>query len=302
MNYKFVNINRIFSKLIRDLDKDIREDDVIEWVGEALEFIGAERYYQPAIAFIEVKNHQCILPSMMHDIKQIARNNRWSKAESTLCPKAIIEDTSEDEDPVIPIPLDCNGQPINDYELAYYRPYFDLKWEHSFWYGSNYHKQNYSPVRLSTHSFFESLDQGNMQEDKYSIVQDTSLRLSFKEGSIAIAYDRQLVDDATGYPMIPDNISYTTAITKYITLRIMEKRFYAGREGSKMLVEKAEADWHWYCKQASNVDMMPHGIDEHQNLLDQRSYLLPHNDRYFGYFGNLASPENRIWNNRRTNI
>ena len=78
-----------------------------------------------------------------------------------------------------------------------------------------------------------------------------------------------------------------------------QKDYYKGREGAKGKYDTAKEEWHWYCGQAGNFAMAPNGIDEHQNLLDQRSYMLPRNGQYFSFFGNLAKPENRFWDNNR---
>jgi hypothetical protein len=302
MKHKYTSIDRIFSKVIRDFRKDISEADVIEWCGEALEFTQAVRAYEEAVAFIEVKNHQCQLPAGIHAVIQVARNNSWAgPTADSFCPAKAVEEVPAEEN-TVPVAIDCNGQPLNDHELAYYRPYFDLKWEYELWGNSNLYQQ-YTPVRLSNNTFFNTIvckeeDQQIYSSctDEYTVVNGQMLRFSFKEGMVAVAYLRQVLDPETGYPMIPDNISYTTAIVKYITLKVMEKDFYAGREGSAQKVEKAERDWHWYCKQASNTDMMPQGIDEYQNLLDQRSYILPRQNRYYGFFGKMNKPENRIYN------
>ena len=56
-----------------------------------------------------------------------------------------------------PIPLDADGLPITDYDVAYYRPYYDLQWEYSPWVSSQYYKQNYTPVRLADNTFFNSV-------------------------------------------------------------------------------------------------------------------------------------------------
>ncbi len=98
--------------------------------------------------------------------------------------------------------------------------------------------------------------------------------------------------------MIPDNISFTSAIVAYIKWKMLDRMSYLGREGTAQRAIKAEQDWHWYCKQASNLDMMPYGIDEHQNLLEQRSYLLPRHNRYYGFFGNLGSSSHPGGSNR----
>lgn len=309
MNYKYTSIDRIFSKLIRDVKSDFSEADVVEWCGEALEFIGATRLYEEAVAFIEVKNHQCKLPAGLHAVIQVARNNRWSgPKDDSLCPAKIKSEVPVNTDPQasIPVALDCNGEPVNEYELAYYRPYFDLRYEYDLWRCSGTYTEKYTPVRLTTNTFFNSLvckettagieNIYQSSVDEYTIVQGDTLRFSFKEGSVAVAYLRQIVDEETGYPMIPDNISYTTAITKYITMKMFEREFYNGREGAAQKMQKAESDWQWYCKQAGNVDMMPYGVDEHQNLLDQRSYILPQQNRYYGFFGKMNRPEIRKYN------
>lgn len=304
--YKYVSINRIFAKLIRDIGSDFSEDDVIEWTGEALEFLQTPRSSEETVAFIEVRNHQCEIPPGTHSIIQIAKNTRHTTlVQNPYCPADIIMSmpSVQDPEPSIPVALDCNGQPLNAYDLAYYRPYFDLKAEYLGWTGSSTYRE-YVPVRLSTNSFFDSLvckdgdyhqRYSDYQLPEYTIINGEILRFSFKEGYIAIAYLKQKLDPVTGYPMIPDSISHTTAIVKYITMKVQEKQYYAGREGAAGRLAKAEADWQWYCGQATSQDMMIQGVDELQNFLDQRRYILPR-EHYYNFFGKLSKPEDRIWN------
>lgn len=305
---KYTSINRIFSKLQRDLGIDeIHEGDLIEWAGEALEFIGAIPIYEEHLCFQVVANHQCVMPAWTHNIIQIARDNQYTgvtTAPADYCPAALATETTESETGA-PVPIDCNGMPITDYDLAYYRPYYDLQYEYYGWSNHRYYKGNYSPVRLSNHTFFDSLvcsetseREGELYDsihDEYKIIAGDTLRFSFQDGYVAIAYNRQKVDD-DGYPMIPDNASFTTAVTKYITMKLMEKEFYSNKQGSQAKMQKAESDWHWYCKQAGNKALMPHGIDEHQNILEQRDYLLPPTRRYYGFFGKLGVGEVRKYN------
>ena len=122
------------------------------------------------------------------------------------------------------------------------------------------------------------------------------LRFSFQEGFVAIAHLRQVTDKETGWPMIPDNVSFKEGIFRYIAMKLIEKDCMNGREASCGKVDRAEAKWDWYCGQASSVDKMIHGEDEHQNLLEQRSYILPRNNRYYGFFGNLGKREFRKYN------
>lgn len=308
--FQYTTLDRVISKLYRDLGlEEISETDIVEWAGEALEAIGAIGLYEDAVAFIEVKNHKATLPIGIHTVTQIARNNKWEPETTT--PANILLDSAVKEEDLSELPtfegvvLDCNGTPVTDYEVAYYRPYFDLQYEYSAWMGSGYYEQ-YTPVRLADHSFFESLvcpeAEGlySSASDEYTI-QDNTIKLSFQEGSIAIAYSRQKVDPNTGYPMIPDDISVITAITKYITYHYMARMWYMGREGFGDKMQKSEADWQWYCKQAGNAIMKPFGVDEHQNMLEQRYQLIPNRRRYYGYFGNLSRPEPQQYRNRMNN-
>lgn len=296
--YIYVPINRIFSKLIRDVSDKFEEGDVIEWCGEALEFIGAVPYYEEAVFFADVKNHQVQLPKWLHSIIQVARNTQTDCLEkSGICDSDVAEAISDEVFQLFT--TSKNGLTLNDEEIPYYKSFFNLRCTFNSWCGCGLYSGAYAPVRLSTNTLFNSLvcqtsDSCSSQSqcsDEYTIIRGNILRFSFKEGTIAVAYTRQVVDEETGYPLIPDEISFTTAITRYIRMMMLGKIEY----GSGNYI-KAEADWQWYCGQASSNDKMPWGIDEHQNLLDQRSYLLPRQYRYFGFFGNLNRPEIRGWN------
>lgn len=320
--HKYTSIDRIFAKIARDYgDEYIVENDIIEWCGEALGAIGTVALQEEAVAFIEVANHQAKKPLGFHSTIQIARNSHWTKVvtKDSLCPQIIRENcvtlpaatpiNPADTPASIPVALDCNGEPINDFDLAYYRPYFDLRAEYYIWSNCNYYKQYYNPVRKASSTFFDSVvvtdktknpsylyPAHSNGEDEYKEIANDMIRFSFKEGSIALAYNRQIVDEVTGYPMIPDTYSHIEAISRYVKMKILDRMCFNGREASCGKADKAAADWQWYCSQAGNLDMMPKGIDDYQDLLDQRSYMIPRNDRYFGFFGKLSNPEGRKWN------
>lgn len=324
MKYTLTTIDTIFSKLIRDYGNDFSEGDVIEWTGEALAAMDLNRSYEEAVAFIEVKEHQCEMPLGLHAVIQIAKDNEWCGPKSDeLCPERILQE-------VCPTPatdcgcgttdcgcstsgrvpdyivLDCNGMPLNDYDIAYYRPYFDLKAEYYGWSNSPRYRNRYSPITISTNSFNDSLvcsgvtqyENRYSGDDKYTITgKGRILRFSFREGSVAVAFLRQPLDPETGYPLVPDTYSVQAAIVHYIIWKSLQKQSYQRRDGSGPLAKQAEDQWQWYCKQAVSKDMMPQGVDEHQELLNQRSYILPRQYQYYSFFGNLGDPETRKYNN-----
>ena len=314
-NYGYTSVDRIFSKLDRDITSTFNEDYIIEWIGEALEHIGVTNQFEEAVAFIEVKNHQCVVPKYCGQITQIARDTRWSPVTKNkeCTPKAIIDEipsvvckksTNCEDEKLDYVVLDCQGTPVMEYGIAYYRPYFDLKAERLEFANTSYYASRYTPVRKADGNFFNELtcNEGevnqrihNYSDDKYRVIKGEILRFSFKDGFVAVAFKRQIVDEETGYPMIPDNVSYTEAIKYYIVLKMCEKEFFKGREGSKGRLDVAQSNWTWYCAQACAVDMMPDSIDDYQNIGDMRNKMIPVNE-YNTFFGNLSNPEYRKWN------
>jgi len=161
----YTSIDRILSKFQRDYGGDVETNDLIEWSGEALEAIGTSRTYEEATAFIEVKGHQCPLPNGIHNIIQIARNNRFCPAQGDTDPTGICPDdfatavaNPATPPPNIPCPkcgpcqtsgpvwLDCDGTPLCGWEGAYYRPYFDLRYEYDQYREFVHGYGNFSPV------------------------------------------------------------------------------------------------------------------------------------------------------------
>lgn len=217
-----------------------------------------------------------------------------------------INTTAFDINTYVPIPIDCFGEPIDEMSLAYYRPYFDLQYEYSPWTNSPIYRKCFSPVRLTNHSFFDTLvakednydmlyEQGVREE--YNIYGGDTVKFSFCDGQIALAYTRIALDAETGWPKIPDEVSYITACVYYIIWKLMNKDFYQGRDGSEKRLAQANSEWVHYCNQAGNKALMLSGEDEYQNFMDERSYLLPRMNRYSNFFGKLGTPENRKYNN-----
>jgi hypothetical protein len=313
--FQYVTVDTILSKYLRDFKGlDFNEDELVEWIGEALGFMKLANASEEAVAFLEVKNYQATLPNGLHYVIQIAKNNDWSSDNTDSCTVESIatELVTPTPDPTCNtcgdwtsdlVPVDCNGEIIGDQEIAYYRPYFDLQYEYLDWFHSKAYARGYTPVRLANHTFFNSLvceevNSANLYDnttDEYTIVGD-QLRFSFKEGFVALAYLRQRVDKETGYPMVPDDESAKAAITYYLGWKIKEREGWNHREGAMQLALVAEQRWLKYIKQFKNKAKMPWGTDEYENAMEQGNYILPRNKRYYGFFGKLGTMENRIFN------
>lgn len=307
--FQFTTVDTILSKYHRDFKGlAINESDAVEWIGEALGFMKVASATEEAVAFLEVKNYQAPIPNGLHYIIQLARDNQWSPTTTETCtPQVLISQIEGNDDctscntPHQGVLTDCQGALIGDYEVAYYRPFFDVQCGFDKWMGFMRRVRRFTPIRLANNSFFNSLVchveeyeamSHNTFRDEYTIVQD-NLRFNFKEGFVALAYNRQMLDKATGYPMVPDDESARAAITYYLGWKFKEQECWNHREGSCQLADRAEAKWLKYVKQFKSKAKMPTGVDDYQDLMDQSLYMIPRHKAYYGFFGRLNTPEDR---------
>ena len=294
-----VALDRIHTNLGFD---NMQESDLIEWIGTALDNMLAPGDMGNRVALIEVRDHQCMIPDDVKSIIQIAKNNCYDN------PTQIVEDDLPEAEETLnkyvvkfPKILDCKGNVLGNYKLAYYtereRTHLD---DFNIWTGSPINQRCFTPVRLSNHSFFNSLvckennweDLYNECGDEYTI-EAPYLVFSFREGSIALSYNKLKVDD-NGLPLIPDHKVYMDALVAYVRYMMTYKMYDQGTRPLQALV-KAEQDWQWYIGQARTHSLSLKSVDERENMKNQRGYLLPRQNSYFGFFGRNNKPENRIY-------
>lgn len=294
-NQQFTTIDRVISGIRRDLNNvNINVMDVVEWAGEALDFLKVPASLENVVTFAEVKNYETDLPQYLHYILQIARDSNYTSLTdfNNYEEEVVLEVNNEVSAPC----TDCQGNIIGDYDIAYYRPFFNLYLEHGLWTNSKIYKRRYTPVRLAESVFFKSTVCQEKQvdytscQDEYTIIGivDRKLRFSFKEGYVAISYLRNAIDKETGFPYIPDEISVITAIKYYIKWKLAESLDFDGREGFARLAQDSERKWLKYIRQGRNALIMPKTIDEYQNLLEQSHHLVPRGE-YYNFFGTLNS-------------
>ena len=295
----YTSIDRVLASFNRNIvDSDVNESDLIEWIAEAMGFLRVNSIQEEALAFLRVKDYHSIIPEGFHSVIQIARNLKWSEevnneTQLSCSPNEVLEDIKETSSAVrIPIITDCQGNIIGDYEVSYYRPYFDLKWEYELWSKMPRFQHDYRPVRLANSTLFGSLvckEDKNIytgNEDEYDIVgtTDMKLRFSFKEGEVVMAYNRTAIDPTTGYPLIPDNEICIAALNYYLKWKLAERLSWSGRQGFTNEADRAEQRWLKYARQYKNYEKMPKTLDDYQDHMDLTTTMFKPN-RYYNFFG-----------------
>jgi len=295
-----IGVDRIMARIKRDLGYDVELTTVIEWAGDVLDAIGVPYMYDEAVSFLEVKDHKAMAPDYMHAVIQIARDREY-EGDVGKCVDQTVEGVSKETDDKLSC-LPCY-EPEDEFE--YHQPYFTLKLNYELWVGSGTYMRRWSPVRLSTHKFFNTVvcKENKYDElyrdvmDEYSI-SDGVFRFSFREGLVAVAHVRHRVDD-NGLPLFPDHASYVKAIVAYVRYMLAMREF--DQNGANInKVMKYEQDYHWYVQQAANKALSRKSIDEMENRAASRDYLLPRQYRYGDFFAGMNRHENRTWNSRRT--
>ena len=280
---KTVTVDTIFNSLGRNFkDNQVDEIDVIEWIGEALEHMKVPQIQEEAVSFLEVKDFECLLPQGFNMVLQIAAStNTVDLGQVAMYFKSDIVQSEED--------LVYNDDGEIDLLLT---PAYSLKY--NTWVSSGTYNNYFEPVRLSNNTFFNSIvckekkviPYANCRHE-YTVVDDR-LRFSFKEGIIALSYLKTKTDKTTGYPLIPDDISYITAVTYYIKWKTAENELFNNREGSVTKTEYAEQRWLKYCRQGKSKMKMPKSLDDFQDMLEESHQLIPNKNKYYGYFGRLG--------------
>lgn len=309
-NIEFTSIDRVLAMVHRDIPNlDADEISLIEWAGEAVEFLKVPDVKEQVVSFIEIKNFTAEIPKGLTSILQIARNNDYVENPEWHCNPELVKEaagTEETED-ISTEKTECKGCTPNTVPDCDRKSNFDLQLSYRFWTGGTYYRNNFTPVRLTNNSFFNAIVCKEKQhqeiyttaKDEYTIVGTSSkiLKFSFGTGQVAISYLRSPLDPETGYPMIPDEVSSLQAITSYIKWKYASSKVWLGESQYKVLSDLSHRDWLKYIIQAKVFFKKAKSLDEYQNLLEQSHRLIPNKNQYYGYFGNMNTPENLNFKN-----
>lgn len=120
-------------------------------------------------------------------------------------------------------------------------------------------------------------------------INDNFLTLSVKEGKVCLAY-YAFPTDEQGFPMIPDDIHYKVACTKYLMQKLLYIEWLKdpSSQGKKALFDHAEREWSWYAGKATSQAKIP-SIDQMESLKNQLVTLMPNVNAWKSFFVGLGA-------------
>jgi len=303
--YKHVSSKEIVRKVFRDMKPNSADfvHDAIEWIGEALEHIGAAPQLCRKQCVIDIKDHKGCLPGDLYYINQVAVNSCVSPSVDTQIDTVVaqintlnsnIVDYSEQLSTTT-----VTGADLNDTRIASNNQLRDLNVNlevltNMYFTGGSC----LSPLQYGATTFHASIhcdgcvNENVRYKDTY-IIDCDHIKTSFATGKVCVSYMAFPTDEEC-YPMVPDDISYREAMFWYI----YKKLLLSGTPGRnpKIGYEYAEQMWQVYCTQARTGLVWSYAanypdIDRYESFMNQWVRLVPDINAHNSFFETLNDRE-----------
>jgi len=280
--YKNISSKYILNKVMRDLAPSDSNwmDDAIEWMGEALEHIGATPQLDTKNCVLTVANYKVCLPDDFYLMNQVAVNNSIATGVETELDtisaqmKDIQDTLASNPDQDLYAKLRDLGSRMIVLQSIYFK-----------------NEDSMEPIPYGTTTFMKSEDCEDCSEaflNDWYIIENGYIKTSFKSGKICVSYKAFPLDEE-GYPMVPDDVSYREAMFWYIFKQMLLKGF--DKPNIKMDYNYADQKWRYYCTQARNAANYP-DIDRYEAFMNQWVRLIPNINRHADNFEELNKREN----------
>lgn len=281
--YKTTSSKTILRKVFRDINpnNDNWIDDGIEWIGEALEHIGASAQLEKKVCVLPIKDYKASLPADLYYINQVAVNNAVSPSVETELDE-LLEQTNE----ILKL-LEENPDQDLTYQMRELNSRIVVL--------ENIYMNNetmLTPLQYCTTNFPKGLHCDNCVNEAAKhkecyYVEADKIKTSFASGKVCISYMAFPTDDEC-YPLVPDDISFKEAMFWYIYKKMLLGGETPVNNGINYVF--AEQQWKYYCTQARNAAVFP-DIDRYESFMNQWVRLIPNINRHSYAFENLGTRE-----------
>lgn len=264
MIYKTISSRAVIQKVFRDLKPTDSSwaDDAIEWIGEALDFIGYHAGFNKKTASLSVTAFRAALPCDLYTVRAVEYKGSPLLYGSDLTGF----DTSRT----------TNMSPAGSLSIA-----TQARFETTPGTIQN-------TVTGESHFVAAGSTISRHFGGDYYMINPNYLVTSFEVGTVKLHYDAFLVDDA-GYPMVPDNIYYKQALEWYIIRQMM----MGGYKNENFNWQVADQQWKSYCVSAQNDAAYP-SIDKVESFKNMWVRLIPSINAHDDFFMGNQTQENLV--------
>ena len=288
MIYKNKSSQTIIRKVFRDLKptNDNWTDDAVEWIGEALEHIGASPQLVTKNTILTVVDYKVAMPTDLYYVNQVSINvgitpNTTTELDSVLAKIKVINDS-----------LAVNPNQDLNHELR------DLNNQVAILSGIYFADTNSSNLKTLSYGRptfrkdIHSLGCDNEFSDfsESYVIENNLIKTSFKDGKLCLSYTAFPLDEDC-YPLIPDDISFSEAMFWYIYKKLLLGGYAPNPNG--MTYQVAEGQWKYYCTQARNNANFP-DIAGYESFLNQWVRLVPNMNRFDNNFKDINKREDLV--------
>jgi len=324
--YKTISSKEIIRKVMRDLDPPDADwiHVAIEWIGEALEHIGAGAHVETKGCVLDIDEFKGMLPADLYYINQVSINETEQESSlrtqidalqksiqevatvTTFNKNYIANTIAQLSDGTITSNLTANnldtlGQIEKFSNKALYKIIADASVIYTEY--MNPRAGALSPIKYCTTNFprgihcedciNESVQAGT---DCY-LIENDRIKTTFRKGKICLSYTA-FATDTDCYPLIPDDISFKEAMFWYIFKKMLLRGMESANGFDYM---SANQQWQYYCTQARNEAKYP-DIDRYESFMNQWVRLIPNINRHDTVFEDLNTREDLYRGNHSTNI
>lgn len=142
-------------------------------------------------------------------------------------------------------------------------------------------------MRSTTDSFYPDNKENRHQESTFK-VQGRVIYTSFKCGKITIAYTAMAIDE-DGFPMIPDNGTFLSALELYIKKKWFTVLFDLGKI-SPAALQNVQQEYAWSVGQLNSEMNIP-TVSEMESISNMFNQLIPRTNEFRKGFRDLGNRE-----------
>lgn len=318
MVLKLVSSKTVLAKIFADLD--LKEDgnrvtDMMEWIGEAVEHIGAMKQLIHKVSgvdgepIIKICKHSAALPCDLYRLNQVAfsfnENGPWypmraatgsfDKWSDNECKTNCCVDLLSVEDRVL---VETVKQLyVSQPNVPVYGNINNLGYKEALeLINSDIKLRGLVTMLLTDKGYITQYNVGdtNMSQDLQYVIKPGYINTNVRDGFLKLSY-HAIPADKEGYPLIPDMPSYMEAIYWYVTMKLKYPDYLNGKMNREIYYD-IRRSWNFYAKQAYAESMMPN-YDELESFKNNWLKIVPEVREHENFYS-TAGERQHIYKNR----